>query len=131
MANRVVGEKVNEGFSRNEKTPDHGMELNSTVVSIPSDGEKYRESRRENGSYHLLKWAVVLIVILIITLVVIGVFFAKEVRDSDDSDAEPITSKPTRKPTTLSLTTPSLPTCLEDDCVAHAAGCSERNSFYF
>lgn len=127
MANHAVGEKVNESFSQNEKTPDYGMELNSTVVSVPLDGEKCGESWRQNDSDNLLKLAVVVIVILVITVVVTGVLFAKEVRGSDDSNEEAITSKTTRKPTTLSLTTPSLRTCFDDNCVVHAAGCSQRS----
>ena len=116
MASRGVDEKVNQGFVIEAS----GYELKSTAVSVPDQAV----GSRENGSNNkLLKLAVVLIVILIVGIVLIGVYYAKEVKDNDDDvHKRPTTTKTPARSTII-------PPCVDESCIHNAAGKEGKQKF--
>lgn len=124
MTSREIKEKVNEGFV----TGATGCESKSTAISVPECDFQAKVHRENTANTNMLKLAVVFIVILTVGIVVIGVYYVKEVRDNEDEDGIVHKSPTTTKllagsaPTTTKFPATTSPPCIDENCIQNAAG---------
>ncbi|XP_028391399.1 endothelin-converting enzyme homolog [Dendronephthya gigantea] len=112
MTSYEVKEKVNEGFEQEEP----GGESKSTVISVPESDIQAKVSRKNPSNTNLLIVAAVFIFILIVGIVVISVFYVREIEDNEDEHG-----KVYKSPTTGKLLAP----CIDENCIQNAAAILE------